>query len=89
MSNRSRGPARIIGEIKPISDANKLLWERYFNPMQAAAAQFNAAIRNTEQILAAVIIEREGFTTDTHVFDMEKMRVIPRPKAVADNGNPE
>lgn len=84
MSQRSRGPAREIGAIIPISDANKLLWERYYGPMQSAAAAFNAAIRNTENMLAAIIMEREGASTETHVFDIDKLRIIPKPKAPND-----
>ena len=80
MSNRDRRSARVIGEIKPISDTNKLLWERYYGPMQAAAAQFNAAIQNTQNILGAIILEREGFSPDTHIFDADNLRVIPRPQ---------
>lgn len=73
------------GEIRPISDANKLLWERYYGPMNAAAAQMNAAIQNTQNILGAVILEREGVSPDTHVFDADNLRIIPRPRK-GDNG---
>lgn len=72
---------RVIGEIRPISDAHKLLWERYYGPMQAAAAQLNAAIQNTQNILAGIILEREGFSPETHLFDADKLRIIPRPRA--------
>lgn len=77
---------RAIGPVVPISDANKLMWERYIGPMQSAAAQLNAAIANTQNILAGIIIEREGFLTDTHIFDMDKLRIVPRPN-VKGNGN--
>lgn len=82
MSNRVRRmpPA----ESHPIGDASKLMWERFINPMQAAAAQMNAAIANTQNILAGVILEREGFSPDTHVFNLDTMRIVSRPKG---NGN--
>lgn len=76
----SKRGGRVIGEIKPLSDANKLLWERYQGPMNAAAAQFNAAIANTQNILGRIIMEREGVDPDTHVLDVDRMRIIPRPK---------
>lgn len=63
----------------PITDTNKLLWERYHGPMQAAAAQLNAAIQNVQNILAGIIIEREGFSTETHLFDMDRLRIVKRP----------
>lgn len=84
MSNRQRG--RVIGEIKPISDKSKLLWERYYKPMQGAAAALNAAIQNTENIIGGIILEAEGLSPDTHMFDPAKMRAVPRPRA-KDNGN--
>lgn len=87
MSQRRRAIALVTGEIRPISDANKLLWERYYKPMQAAAAQFNAAITNTQNILAAIIMEREGVSTETHVFDMDKLRIVPRPRVKKGEGN--
>lgn len=87
MSQRKRGIALMgVGEIRPISDASKLLWERYWGPMNAAAAQFNAAVTNTQNILAAIIIEREGLSPETHVFDMDKLRIVPRPR-VKGGGN--
>lgn len=86
MSNRNRAPARVIGEIKPISDANKLLWERYQRPMEAAAATFNAAIQNTQNILGRVIIESEGLDPDKYLFDVDNMRIIPRPNTGGNGG---
>lgn len=88
MSQRSRAPARIIGEIKPLSDANKLLWERYQGPMNAAAAQFNAAIANTQNLLGRIIIESEGMDPDKYLLDVDKMRIVPRPPEGANGGKP-
>lgn len=62
-----------------ISDKSRLLWERYAGPMQAAAAQLNAAIQNTQNIIAGVILEAEGKSSETHVFDMDHLVIIPRP----------
>jgi hypothetical protein len=66
-------------EGKPLSDKSVLLWERYHKPMQAAAATFNAAIANTQNLLGGIILESEGFDPETHVFDADKMRIVPRP----------
>lgn len=88
MSQRTRRVAREIGEVHPIGDKSKLLWERYYAPMQNAAAAMNAAITNTQNMIAAIIIEAEGFSPETHVFDMDKLRIMRRPvaKKVGDNG---
>lgn len=79
MSNRSKREPRIIGEIKPLSDKSVLLWERFYGPMQQAAAQLNAAITNTQNIIGGMILEMEGLSPKTHVFDADNMRCIPRP----------
>jgi hypothetical protein len=47
-------------ERKPISEANRELWLAYLGPMRLAAAQFQAAVNATEQVLGALILEREG-----------------------------
>ena len=84
-----KGRRRSIPDISPVeslpivhelSDANKLLWERYYGPMQAAAQALNAAIVNTQNLLARIIIEREGFEPDEHVFDMDRLVIRSRPK---------
>jgi len=76
---------REIGIVHPISDKNKLLWERYYGPMQAAAAQFNAAIQNTQNLLGAIIIEAEGFDPRSSVFDADHMAIRPRSKKAEGN----
>ncbi len=75
-----RRAPRIVGEVKPIGDKSRLLWERYYGPMQQSAAAFNAAIANTQNLLGAIILEMEGVSVETHVFDADNMRVIPRPR---------
>lgn len=72
----------------PLSDASKLLWERYQGPMNAAAQQFNAAIANTQNLLARIIIEREGLDPDHHVLDVDVMGIRSRPKATPQLGTP-
>jgi hypothetical protein len=84
MSNRQRRGVLPLTPKKPpegkkLSGESQLLWERFFGPMQGAAAQFNAAIRNTENILAAMILEKEGFSAETHLFDMDRQVILPRP----------
>jgi hypothetical protein len=64
---------------KPLSAESTLLWERFHGPTQAAAQQLNAAISNMQNILGGIIVEKEGFTTETHIFDADRMRIIPRP----------
>lgn len=64
----------------PVSDKSKLLWERYYKPMQAAAATFNAAVANTENLLAGLILEMEGKDPADFVFDMSAVAIIPRPR---------
>lgn len=82
MSKRPRimRQQRITVPAHSISDKSKLLWERYWNPMNGAAQALNAAISNTQNLLASIIMEMEGFDPKTHVFDMDNMRIIPRPK---------
>ncbi|MGH3589534.1 MAG: hypothetical protein ACRDRF_00655 [Pseudonocardiaceae bacterium] len=64
-----------------LSDKSKLAWERYYGPMQSAAAAFNAAIKNTENIVAAAILEAEGLSPETHFFDMNALEAVERPNA--------
>lgn len=70
-----------VGPSHKISDKSRLLWERYFGPMQAAAIQLNVAVRNTEGLIASAIIEAEGFSVDTHVFNIDNLTIVPRPQA--------
>ncbi len=76
----SKNRVRVVGETKPISDKSKLLWQQYFAPMQGAAAALNAAITNTQNILGGIILEIEGVTPETHIFDADNLRIIPRPQ---------
>lgn len=87
MSNRRfrAAPAKTVPAHK-VSDKSRLLWERYHGAMQAAAQQMNAAIRNTESLLAGVIIEAEGFSTETHILNLDTLTVIPRPRTREGNG---
>jgi len=80
MSNRRRNVLPIAGH--KISDKSRLLWERYVGPMQGAAAALNAAIVNTQNVLAGIIVEAEGFTAETHQFDIDRLVVVPRKAAV-------
>lgn len=77
--NQNAATPRTKGQ--PISDKSRLLWERYFGTMQAAAANLNTAIRNTENVIASVILEMEGVSPDTHIFDMDRLQILPRPPA--------
>ncbi len=86
MSQRRNRIVREIGPVHPINDKNKLMWERYHGPMQAAAAQLNVAIQNTQNMLARIIMESEGFDADKHVFDMDKLVILPRPTKAEGNG---
>lgn len=87
MSQRRARAPRVIGEVHPIGDKAKLLWERYYAPMQAAAAAMNNAIANTQNILGAIIIEMEGYSPTTHLFDVDGLRIVRRPNAPEkDNG---
>ena len=45
----------------PLSDKAVLFWERYHKPMNAAAQSLNAALVNTQNILAGIVIEMEGY----------------------------
>lgn len=69
------------GVVKPLSDKSKLLWEKYWTPMNAAAQGLNAAINNTMNLLGAIIIEMEGLDPTTHLFDADNLRIISRPNA--------
>lgn len=76
---RASADVKPILPSKPISDKSRLLWERYFAPMQGAAQALNAAIINTQNVLGGIILEMEGVSAETHVFDMDNMRIVPRP----------
>lgn len=67
-------------EERDISDANKLLWAQYYGPMQQAAATLNAAITNTQNLLATVIAKSEGLDPSEWVFDMDRVVMVKRPK---------
>jgi len=84
---------RVIGKIAgaqphKLSDKSARLWESYYGPMSGAANALNAAIQNVQNILGRVIIAHEGFDPDTHMFDADRMQIIPRPIApsVPENG---
>jgi len=66
-------------DVKTISDTNKLLWERYWGPMNAAAQQLNAAILNAQNVVARIIIEREELNPDTHLLEVDRMVILERP----------
>jgi hypothetical protein len=80
MTKRQNRPLSVVGESKPISDKSRLLWERYFAPMQGAAQALNSAIVNTQNVIGGMILELEGVTPETHVFDADNMKIIPRPR---------
>lgn len=69
-----------------ITDSSKLLWHRFYGPMQSAAQQFNNAVVNTQNLLAELILEKEGYSKDTHVFDMDNLVIVERPKADTSKG---
>lgn len=76
---------RIAGNIpvapKPhkISDKSARLWEQYYGPMNGAVQGLNAAIQNVQNILGRIIIAQEGMDPDAHLFDADRMVIIPRP----------
>ena len=82
MGNGNRHRSGVL-PLKPtgfkISDKSRLIWERYLGPMQGAAATLNSAIQNTQNVLASMILEMEGYSAETHVFDMDRMVILPRP----------
>ena len=86
MSNRRGVTPLMTGEIRPLSAESKLLWERYWGPMNSAAVQFNAALRNAENILGTIILEKEGLDPEKYLVDVEKMRIVPRPRNSGVNG---
>ncbi len=77
--NDGKEPATPV--VHKISDKSMLVWERYYGSMQAAASMMNQAITNTQNVLAVMIIEAEGFSPETHVFNMDKLVIVERPKA--------
>lgn len=76
----SRKIRREIGTVRPLSDKSKLLWERYWGPMNGAAQALNAAIGNTQNLLASIIMEMEGLDPTKHSLDVENMRIVARPQ---------
>lgn len=70
---------RTPGVVHPISDKAKLLWERYWGPMNGAAQSLNAALNNTMNLIGTIIVEMEGFDPKSHLFDADNMRIISRP----------
>jgi len=73
-------PSKSLPIVHELSDANRLLWERYVGPMNAAAQTLNAAIQNTQNLLARIIIEREGLEPDNHALDMDRVVILSRPE---------
>jgi len=86
MSMKLRNRVQPVPVIK-ISDKSRLLWERWSGPMQQAAAALNGAIQNTNNIIAAAIIEAEGYSAETHLFDMDKCIILPRPRTLREQSN--
>lgn len=84
MSRHRRSNAPVVGTLKPpteiksIGDKSYALWNRYFPPMQQAAQMLNAAIENTQNILGSIILEIEGCSAETYIFDADRMRIVPR-----------
>lgn len=82
---------RIIGKVagdQPhhISDKSARLWEKYYAPMQSAASALNAAILNTQNILGGIILDMEGFSRDTHIFNVDNLTIVRRPTVEGGNG---
>lgn len=86
MSRKFRGP-KLVGpsgpkpETRDITDKSKLVWKSFFDPMSAAVANLNAAIQQAQNTVAQCIIEAEGLTVEEWVFDMDKLKLMKRPKA--------
>lgn len=62
-----------------LSDKTARVWESYQRPMSGAIQALNAAIMNTQNVLGAIVLEMEGFSVDTHMFDVDRMVIIERP----------
>lgn len=82
MSNKRFQLGKTSEPTHKIGDKSRLLWERYYGPMQGAANVLNAAINNTMSVIGGVIIEMEGFSVDTHIFNADKMEIVPRPQEI-------
>lgn len=67
-------------EIHDISDRSRLIWERFFRPMQSAAATLNIAIAAAQDVVAGQIMEAEGFSADEFLFDVDSLTIVRRPK---------
>lgn len=82
---------RVAGTIAPaphkLSDKSARLWEAYYGPMNGAVQGLNSAIQNVQNILGRVIIAQEGLDPDTHLFDADRMVIIPRPTPPPVGGN--
>jgi hypothetical protein len=61
-----------------LSDKAALFWERFAKHMDNAINAFNGHVVNARTTMAAIVIEMEGYSTDTHAFDIDRMRIIPR-----------
>lgn len=70
-------------EERDISDKNKLLWERFVKPMQAMAAQANAAIQSAQNLVAGIIIEAEGLKEEDWQFNMDTLKLQRRIRSPA------
>lgn len=83
MAQKIGGQGRVIGKVDPphkVSDKAARLWESYYGPMNGAAQALNAAITNTQNILGRIVLEMDGFSTDTHILDAETMTIRQRPQ---------
>lgn len=83
MSNRRL--SLVTGEIRPISDKSKLLWSQYYGPLKGAHDAMIAALNNAHNIIGGIILANEGVTSETHIFDADNLRIIPRPREKGQN----
>lgn len=97
MSKKKRRQSRILSfprpsskplETKPLSDAAKLVWQSFFGPAQAALAQVQSSLANSQELVV-----REGMMRQDRVrpedgwrFNADKLRWEKHPKAAESTG---
>lgn len=77
ISPSRNGDAKV--ERRPISDKSKLTWERFIGPLQNMAANANAALQNSQNTVARLLIEQEGLNADEWMFDADRLELVKKP----------
>jgi len=71
-------------EGKPISAESQLFWNEYLIPANAAVANMNNAFAVIQNMLAKIVLEREGYDYRTHALNLDSMRIVRKPDAPMD-----